>query len=231
MQFAISSRSLEAEFKNSEPYHSHPGGSGHDLTASWVRIPSLVSQSSRCICGFLPAIFWLRLPGKSKTKRFQKCPLRTHTCRRHPGHSRAGVWRAGESGLLSLTRHGRSDGWGAMLFELSVGLAGYRYGNAEEPVFFRDDRGQRELSDGVGPCGAMGSFFSSHLDQLDAGRTGQGGKLADRLNRPRGPSTGALNEVEPEFSHLHSRGEYLGESDVAVGVPKQEKRGPDEVTV
>lgn len=134
-------------------------------------------------------------------------------------------------GLLSLTRHGRSDGWGTMLFELSVGLAGYRYGNAEEPVFFRDDRGQRELSDGVGPCGAMVSFFPSHLDQLDAGRTGQGGKLADRLNRPRGPSTGALKEVEPAFSHLNSRGEYLGESDVAVGVPKQEKRGPDEVTV
>ena len=162
-QFAISSRSIETEFDDLERtlYESHPEGSEHDLTASRIRSSCQSTSPAHFSPSFDVAASW-----KIQTKKFQTCPLRTHTCRLHPGHSRAGVWRAGEP--LSLTRHRRSGGWGILLFELSVGL-GTDMVTPRNRFFFRDDRGQRELSDDVGPCGAMVGIFLSLLD--DKART------------------------------------------------------------
>lgn len=103
-----------------------------------------------------------------------------------------------EGSLLSLTRHRCSDGCGTMLFELSVGLAGYT--DMETPK----NRFSSAMTGDSGSCrtawvlvARWSTFFLTSTNLT----TGQGGKLADRLNHLRGPLTSALTGVDPAFSH------------------------------
>jgi hypothetical protein len=86
---------------------------------------------------------------------------------------------AGRGGEAFIFDAPSSQQWvGTRLFELSVGLDTDMV-TPRNRFFFRGDRGQRELSDDVGPCGAMVIFS---LTSTSTSTTRQGGKAREPLD-------------------------------------------------